>query len=848
MLRWTIDLGLREIRDGAGKHLVLRRRAFELLLYLASQHDRVVPKDELIEANWRGVVVTDDSLTKVISEIRGALGDELRHTVRTISGRGYLLTGWQREGPLWRSPAPVAGVSGEPAGGNLPWGTRLIGRDDEIFRLCQLLRSNPLVTIVGPGGVGKTALSLAVARAVGQDYHDGPYFADLSAAANANAAIGAVQHALGLMGSPPEIAVWAMAMKSRRLLLVVDNCEHLTADMARIVATLMATAPGIRFLATSREPLGVEGEQLFRLQTLAYPQDVPISAVEALSFPAIALLASRAQMLDADYILNEIDVPSAVEICRRLDGIPLAIVLAGARLSAMSMPEVAAMLGQSFELLSGPRGSSDRQRTMRAMVGWSVNLLDEAEQDLFMQIAVFAGPASVADIQQVCELGGEPADMSRIQSLVDKSLLNVHRQADVTRYSYFETTRHYGLERLAARDGGTTRARHASYLAALFAQAEVEIEVRPAAQWRSTYAPYLDNVRAALTWCFLPGGDRVLGARLAAYSADLFETLSLQSERQGWLEKAAGGASGVTEPTLRARLLLWQALGSSWGTGRREMLHEAARLFEQSGETFWQGRALSMAMVGDARSGDWARVWQEDSDARVLLLPHGPTRALGDYFRYRSKALISAGRMEEAASAIGEAGSIAESIGDTIGALWAQSGLAEIEFKQGNIRAAIAMEELSLQQAVACESPSDVMYSCIFLAYCRLLLGHGDIALPEIGRAFELSRQLGNRDVSGMLVGLTAFWLASHKDVAGLPLAVFALRRLADQAEEMLPIEDALGERLKVILAATAPDALADFERQVGLWPADHATERAHAALLAHGFQESFRSLSGPSE
>lgn len=832
MPHWTIDLGRSEVRDAANQHLALRRRSFELLLYLARRHDQVVPKDELIAVNWHGLAVTDDSLTKCISDIRQALGPGLRDTVRTASGRGYMLTGWHRDDEGRLLSALDAAEPPVARRGNLPAAMRLIGRDEEIAALGQLLSKARLVTILGPGGVGKTWLSVAAAAA-SHGFLDGVWFVQLGPLRSEGTIPGAILAAMGVETAQKTPEGVAAVMEGQQMLLVLDNCEHLVSAASDLAGLLLAAVPGLTVLATSREALGVDEEQLFRLQTLGYPADAEgLSAVAAQEHPAIELLCTRARLADRNFRLTDPEVPAAVELCRRLDGIPLAIVLAAARLGTMGLCEITRSLDRRFELLSnGPRNADERQRTLRAMVGWSVYLLTVSEQQLFAELGVFAGPASADDIIAVCRVEGKAPAIEQILALADKSLLNVHADATgPTCYGYHETTRHYALERLAALGGREVHLRLVRHLIDVFRAGESQVEYVPPRKWRDTYLRYLDNVRAALGWSFSPDGDAGLAVELVARTPELFEEVSLQAERVGWIERTLALVPAGTDPGLLGRLKHWRAVGDSWGIADRYLAREAAEHFVQSGETIWEGRARSVALIGDASAGEPELVREGDEQAERLLAPAGNTRSMTDYLRYRALALQSLGGLEEAEASIMRSAAIAEVMGDDKGVLWARDFLINRAFERGEFERAAALQEELIGVAEAIGSGVDILYGYTYLATCRLFLGDAGAAVEPLRRAFEVRRKAGTRQAQGLHVGLIALYLALIGDDAA-PLALFALGLDAKRNDEPLRFETAVLERLRAHCANLGPEERMRLEAQSAHWSLDHALSLAAAAL-----------------
>jgi predicted ATPase len=446
-----------------GQAVELHGRAFDVLLTLLEANGQVVSKDELMQAVWAGRIVEENTLEAQISLLRKALGAE-RAAIRTVSGRGYQLSA-HAEQPSPRDnlfiPASVS---------------RLIGRESALAALEDSIRQQRLVTLIGPGGIGKTRLALACARNLGSLFSDRVCLADLAPLSTDEFLVPTLAAALGLApaSGSASLAQIAASLIGQRILLVLDNCEHLVEATATAVETLLVCNRSLQVLATSREALRIEGEHLFRVAALEVPAaDADPHAVQAAS--AVQLFEARLEHghspLDA--------VPMAVElkarICRRLDGIPLAIELAAAQVTSLGLRVVAERLENQLDLLAGGnRSALPRQQTLRATLDWSFNLLADNERLLLRRLGVFAGAFGLEAALAVgvsAELSAD-AVVKGIANLVAKSLLALQHDPSSVKYRLLEVTRSYANEKL--REYGETAATHrlhALYLLEVFSSA-----------------------------------------------------------------------------------------------------------------------------------------------------------------------------------------------------------------------------------------------------------------------------------------------------------------------------------------------------------------------------------------
>jgi predicted ATPase/DNA-binding winged helix-turn-helix (wHTH) protein len=576
----------------------LGSRAFDILATLVERAGEVVGKEELIGRAWPQTFVEESNLKIQVSVLRRALGDGQggHRYVVTVPGRGYnFVAPVSPEEPPPTIAAPTQRLHNLPAAV-----TRMIGREEAVAAIVSRLSRQRLVTIVGPGGIGKTTLALAVAEQMTADYQHGVWLIDLSPLGDPRLVPSAVATVLGLeVRTENPLPGLIAALRDRRMLLLLDNCEHVIDAAASLAAAVLSGVPRVNILATSREPLGVAGEREHRLGPLGSP---PISsgltAAEAAAFPAVQLFVERAAAIVEDFALTDANAPLVVEICRRLDGLPLAIEFAAPRLEVLGLEGLAARLDGSLSLLGARRRSAmPRHRTMRAVVDWSCSLLSEDEQLFFRALGIFTGGFRVEAAAAVA-MDAARTDMEiidRLADLVAKSLVVADVSGVEPRFRLLDTTRAYAIEMLdESGERQRIARRHAEYYRDLFERAEAEGEARPTPEWLADYAREIDNLRAALDWAFSPTGEGSIGVVLTAAAASLWLRLSLLEECRNRAKQALGALATGGTPDPRNEMRLYTALGVSTSEAPEmgAAFTKALEIAERLGDSKYQLSAL----------------------------------------------------------------------------------------------------------------------------------------------------------------------------------------------------------------------------------------------------------------
>ncbi|WP_236202278.1 ATP-binding protein [Pseudomonas pseudonitroreducens] len=571
----------------AGRPLRLGQRALDILLALLERAGEVVSKRELLARAWPGQAIDEGNLRVHMTALRKALGDGQngRRFIVTVALRGYSFVE-----PLIRSaqstPAPADGQSADH---NLPpRRNRLLGREAELERLLSELPQRRCISLVGSGGIGKTSLALQAAERFIGRYRHGIRMLDLTQLQDARPLNSTLAAALGIPGLAGEaLEAICRQVADRQMLLLIDNCEHLIEAVAPLVECLLRHAPQIHILATSRESLRATGEHILPLRPLGCPPAQVGSIADALAYPAVALLIERAKETHEDFELRPEDLPRVGEICRRLEGIPLALELAASHLGQADGSIDALLQGGYLDLPL----QSDRHEHLRAMLDWSYALLRPAEQSCLRRLSVFRGSFT---LQSIAAVLGQPAALGAafllVNQLTAKSLLTTEIRGDEVTYRLLEPTRLHALEKL--QDAGElyeARERHLQLCQRALQAAYNEWERSASQGWLQRHAPWLAEVRAALDWGLHAEVRHTQAIHLAACSSPLWQELSLLHEYGPYVSAALGLLSADPSSSLQLAMQLELALGNT-------TYHDVRN--SQADEAFQNARFLAR-QIGD---------------------------------------------------------------------------------------------------------------------------------------------------------------------------------------------------------------------------------------------------------
>jgi predicted ATPase len=569
-------------------------RAMDILTALVERPGELLTKSELIARVWPDIFVLENNLKVNIGTLRRALGDETSAVkyIATVPGRGYRFIATV-EVSLSRSLSSAATTRSH----NLPIAiTRIFGRADAIEAIRHDLQTSRLVSLVGAGGIGKTTVALAVAERVVGSARDGVWLVDLAPLKDPALVPHATATAIRL-GAPSADVLTTLceSLRNREMLILFDSCEHLIEATATCVDRILAEAPGVRILTTSREPLRIKSERVRRLAGLATPPPSPsLSAEKALAFPAVQLFVDRATDGVEAFVLSDADAPIAAEICRKLDGLALAIELAATRVHAFGIEGLLAQLNDRFRLLSGHRAGPERHRTLTATIDWSYELLSDIERTVMRRLSTFAGAFS---LDSACAIATDDRiDRMRVvvdlANLVSKSLVAAEAGEVEVEYRLLDTTRSYALDKLAQSDEvDSARRRHAQHFLGLALAAGEQCDQLPRSQWLARYGSKMDDVRDALGWAVAGPMHAALTIMLTVAAIPFWRQLFLVEECRAAVERALD-VHFASHRSERDDLILRMTLG-------RVLFHTHGSRAE--GKAIWE-EALTLAENADDKS------------------------------------------------------------------------------------------------------------------------------------------------------------------------------------------------------------------------------------------------------
>jgi predicted ATPase len=630
-----------------------------------------------------------------------------------------------------------------------------VGREKELLEVQRRLANNRLLTVTGPGGSGKTRLAVQVASNQAPAFKDGVVFVALAAIRDAELVASSIAGSLGIrdLGGRPMLDRLNEYLKQKSMLLVLDNFEQVL-DAAPLVSTLLRAAVGVKVLVTSREPLRIEGEQEFALPALGFPEPGSHVAIRDLrQYGAVALFIDRAAAIKSDFVLSDANATAVVEICRRVDGLPLAIELAAARIRLLSPAEIVERLEHRLTLLSGAgRDVPARQQSIRATIEWSYDLLDAHERALLRGLSVFVGGCTLEAAECVVR-SAEPATpmLDALGSLVSKNLVRQHATTNAnTRFEMLETIREYGLEQLeASGELAMVRQRHATFFVALAEDAEPDLLTGRQVEWVRRLEADYDNLRAVMAWSRDGRIDRALGLRLAGALAWFWVLSGVAWEARGWVETML--RLPVGDQRARARALhaaARVAIVQDDPSAARTFADEAAALSLAHADHVGAGRALAALGSAESMLGDYAAARaslekgmafaQHNADQSGLAFALGQMGAVAEY---EGDYETSRGLREESVR-------VARAIGDRHSLGIALTGLAYLARLRGDVDEAIAL----LRESLLLGTELGASWRVLPRALCGLAgvaLIHGALtrAACLLGAADALWDASGKRDM-----------------------------------------------------------------------------------------------------
>ena len=682
---------------------------------------------------------------------------------------------------------------------NLPQqATTFVGRDRELAELRRLQAGTRLLTLTGSGGCGKTRLSLQLAADSLEQFPDGAWLVEFASLADPGLVPQTVATELGLKEVPGEPISLTLAehLKDKRLLLLLDNCEHLLDGCAQLANALLRKCAQVSIIASSREALGMGGEQSFRVPSLSIPDVDPAHTPDSVAlFDAVQLFIDRAQLARPDFEINQQNAATLASICYRLDGIPLAIELAAARVRSMALEEINQRLDQRFSLLTGgPRTALPRQQTLRSLIDWSYDLLNATEQALFCRLALFSGGWTLEAAEQVC--GGDSVDiveatlvLDLLTSLTDKSLVLAEERSGTTRYRLLETVRQYARDRLLdSGAAGTWRDRHLAYFLAVAKAAEPHLTGADQKAWLDRLETEHDNFRSALTWSSAAGSDSASGLALAGALFQFWNVRGFFGEGYGVLsgllarEPTAQAAETRAKAVHAAGVMAWRqgdypvawklheeslairrTLGDRNGIAAslnslgalaydendypaaRAMYEESLAIRRELGDRW--GIAVSLNNLGNVASdqNDYATARASYEASLAMMRELGDQRGIANALNNLGR-LASRQRDYAAARALHEESlSIRRELGDRWGIASSLNNLGNVAYAQGDYVAARTLDQQSLVVQHALGDRRGIAYTMESLAAVAYCLACPAAAARIWGAAERLWDEIGSR-------------------------------------------------------------------------------------------------------
>lgn len=779
-----------------GSAVVVGARAFDVLLALIEQRGALVSKSALLDRVWPGLVVEEANVQVQVSALRKLLGAD---AIATIPGLGYRFAAALEAAAAQPSMADADADVGADAELQPTQSTprlslatsTLVGRADDVRLLAEWVAADRLVTVLGPGGIGKTRLVQEVAQKIAQQgavgAPGGVAWVDLSAIGSAEHLAATMANAARLpLGDVPGSAQDALvgALTERELLLVLDNCEHLVADVGRMAHAILSAAPKVRMLVTSQERLKVPGERVYRLEPLSVPPPgTPIDHL--LDFSAAQMLAQRARLSDRRFEITPANGAAVAQLLSHLDGLPLAIEMAAARLPAMGPQALCERLSEWLRLLRGDNhGVPARQHTLRATLDWSHSLLSAPEQMLLRRLAVFAGSFRIDAAQRTAAAGALDAFavLDGLARLVDKSLVQLDR-LEPPRYRLLETTRLYAAEQLTQHaEFEATVARHGQAMAALASEVEDRYWTMGDTPWLTSYAPEYDDLQAAF--------DRACAsaqADVAALTGNALQRLDhLRSINAPRRRRAEALFALLPVADAQARAWIWNCLASHGLIAlqvmpRLDAARNAVQAWRDLNDSLRLHFALGFYAAECARAGRFDDADEAIAEAQAIEDPAWPLRrrmwgaaALGGVCIHRGDA---AGYQQATRTEL----ALADQAGAERAAAWARLKLADAALMADDLAEAIELGWRAVRELRLLDQPSNLGLALSNLCAALLLNGHRTAAAQAAAEALPLmwrngwgyllldsvallAAQQGRAADAALLLGFVDSWYAQHDD------------------------------------------------------------------------------------
>ncbi len=719
-------------------------RAMDVLVALARRAGQTVSRDDLIDAVWKHPYVSDEALSRCISMLRRALGDDRSQPryLETIPKRGYRLVATVEIPAAGATAGVVPSLLPESGNDEIPDWTRtnlalqatpIIGRESELAEIRDLLPAHRLVTLTGSSGVGKTRLALEVGSQSVHDFADGVWLIELAAVSDPALIPGMVATTLGIELGPARTPLHALAQGISRLdvLLILDNCEHLIDAAAALAEAMLGAAPGVHLLATSQMLVGIAGEQAYPVPSLAVPDEKRLAADQVIRAAAAQLFVERAKLADPHFRLVDRNAEAVAAICRRLEGIPLAIEMAAARAPMLGVEQLAQLLDERFRVLTGGRRTAlPRHQTLRATLDWSYDLLSEHERTVFNRLAVFAGGFTLEAVSAVAsdDVIDKTEVIELLTHLIARSLVVADTNTNGKRYRLLETTRAYVLERLnESGDEDETRARHSAHYLAFAEEVYPKLYGPDQRVWFTRIDLERENLLAAHAWCGRAEDGADPGLRLACSTADYWMHRGGLELGYRMTTEALMRASAQVRSPARCRALL-----------RAGEFAGCLRLYAD-GQGYLEECVSIGRQLGDEARVTWALVF------------------LGDQLSYQGKRPEARRRLEEAVS-MGRRLARKDLLGSAL------NSLAEIHRLEGDLDQAEPLYEESLAIAREIGGIRLAIISLINLASVSIARGSQNRPTELLLEALPLVEQSGSRSLGVDMLRFAAGVAALHME------------------------------------------------------------------------------------